>query len=107
MSKIPKVILLIEKSRSCGRRLLQGIIQYSNLHGPWLYYMEPEFYRQDKRKSLSGLKPELLKSLHFSFLFSLSKIYPPSFWRIYPPFTRRRRNGYVLSARTMRTDTFS
>jgi LacI family transcriptional regulator len=31
--------------------LLQGIIQYSNLHGPWLCYMEPEFYRQEKEES--------------------------------------------------------
>jgi LacI family transcriptional regulator len=51
MLKIPKVILVIERSRSFGRGLLHGIIQYSNLHGPWLCYMEPEFYRQDKEKS--------------------------------------------------------
>ncbi len=58
MLKIPKVILLIERSRSFGRGLLHGIIQYSNLHGPWLYYMKPEFYRQGKEKShkwLTGL----------------------------------------------------
>ncbi|MDD5065071.1 MAG: DNA-binding transcriptional regulator [Phycisphaerae bacterium] len=51
MLKIPKVILIIERSRSFGRGLLHGIIQYSNLHGHWLYYMKPEFYRQDKEKS--------------------------------------------------------
>lgn len=51
MSKIPKIILLIERSRSFGRGLLHGIIQYSNLHGPWLCYMEPEFYRQEKELS--------------------------------------------------------
>ena len=58
MPKIPKVILIIERSRSFGRGLLHGIIQYSNLHGPWLYYMKPEFYRQGKGKSqkwLTGL----------------------------------------------------
>ncbi len=58
MPKIPKVILVIERSRSFGRGLLHGIIQYSNLHGPWLYYMKPEFYRQGKEKShkwLTGL----------------------------------------------------
>jgi LacI family transcriptional regulator len=58
MLKIPKVILVIERSRSFGRGLLHGIIQYSNLHGPWLYYMKPEFYRQGKEKShkwLTGL----------------------------------------------------
>ncbi|MFA5251930.1 MAG: DNA-binding transcriptional regulator [Phycisphaerae bacterium] len=51
MLNIPKVILIIERSRSFGRGLLHGIIQYSNLHGPWLYYMKPEFYRQGKEKS--------------------------------------------------------
>ena len=56
MSKIPKVILLIERSRAFGRGLLHGIVQYSNIHGPWLYYMEPEFYRQEKEKSHKWLK---------------------------------------------------
>lgn len=51
MSKIPKVILVIERSRSFGRGLLHGIIQFSSLHDPWLYYMKPEFYRQGKEKS--------------------------------------------------------
>ena len=58
MLKIPKVILIIERSRSFGRGLLHGIIQFSNLHGPWLYFMKPEFYRQGKEKShkwLTGL----------------------------------------------------
>ncbi len=56
MLKIPKVILLIERSRSFGRGLLHGIIQYSNLHGPWLYYMKPEFYRQGGEKTHKWLK---------------------------------------------------
>ncbi len=56
MFKIPKVILLLERSRSFGRGLLHGIIQYSNLHGPWLYYMKPEFYRQGKEKTQKWLK---------------------------------------------------
>jgi len=44
MSNIPKVILLIEKSRAFGKGLITGIVQYSNLCGPWLFYMEPDFY---------------------------------------------------------------
>jgi LacI family transcriptional regulator len=51
MLKIPKVILVIERSRSFGRGLLQGIIQYSNLYGPWICYMKPEFYWQGKKES--------------------------------------------------------
>jgi LacI family transcriptional regulator len=56
MSNIPKVILLIERSRSFGQGLLYGINQYSNLHGPWLCYMEPEFYRQAKKNPLNWFK---------------------------------------------------
>jgi len=44
MSKIPKVIYLVETSRAYGRGLLRGIAQYSKLHGPWLFSMGPEFY---------------------------------------------------------------
>ncbi len=36
--------------------MLHGIVQYSNLHGPWLFYMEPEFYRQGKEKSHKWLR---------------------------------------------------
>jgi len=49
MSKIPKVILLIEKSRAYGRGLLHGIVQYSNLHGPWLFYIKPAVYGHSKQ----------------------------------------------------------
>jgi LacI family transcriptional regulator len=43
MSALPKVIFLVERSRAYGRLLLRGIAQYSKLHGPWLFFMEPEF----------------------------------------------------------------
>jgi LacI family transcriptional regulator len=41
MSRIPKVILLIESSRASGRALLCGIANYANHHGPWSFYWEP------------------------------------------------------------------
>jgi LacI family transcriptional regulator len=40
MSKIPRVILLIESSRAAGRALLCGIAQYAHHHGPWSFYWE-------------------------------------------------------------------
>ena len=43
MSRIPKVILLIESSRAYGRGLLRGIAKYAHLHGPWMFYSEPEY----------------------------------------------------------------
>jgi len=46
MAKIPKVILLIETSRAYGRGLLRGIAKYSRLHGPWIFYRKPLYYRR-------------------------------------------------------------
>ncbi len=37
----PKVMLLIESSRSSGRELLHGIVNYVRLQGPWSFYWEP------------------------------------------------------------------
>jgi LacI family transcriptional regulator len=56
MSKVPKVILLIEKSRAFGRGLLHGIVQYSNFHGPWLFYMEPEILKKGGRSQYEWIK---------------------------------------------------
>src|SRR3954470_3865860 len=41
MSRIPKVILLIESSRASGRAMLCGIANYAHHHGPWSFYWEP------------------------------------------------------------------
>jgi len=41
MSRIPKVLLLVESSRGSGRSLLQGIANYVHHQGPWSFYWEP------------------------------------------------------------------
>jgi LacI family transcriptional regulator len=41
MSRIPKVLLLVESSRGSGRSLLRGIANYAHHHGPWSCYWEP------------------------------------------------------------------
>jgi LacI family transcriptional regulator len=41
MTKMPKVVLLIESSRESGRALLYGVAQYAHHHGPWSFYWEP------------------------------------------------------------------
>jgi LacI family transcriptional regulator len=41
MSRIPKVILLIESSRASGRAMLCGIANYAHHHGPWSFFWEP------------------------------------------------------------------
>jgi LacI family transcriptional regulator len=46
-----KVILLIETASSYARGLLQGILEYSRINGPWTFYREPiaPFYRDRDR----------------------------------------------------------
>lgn len=39
--KFPRVMLLVESSRSSGRELLHGIVNYARLQGPWSFYWEP------------------------------------------------------------------
>ncbi|MCP4456143.1 MAG: DNA-binding transcriptional regulator [Planctomycetes bacterium] len=51
MPEVPRVILLIETSDHYGRKLLQGIARYANVHGPWQFYREPPFY-----EDVRGLK---------------------------------------------------
>jgi len=41
VSRIPKVVLLIESSRASGRALLNGVADYSHYHGPWSFFWEP------------------------------------------------------------------
>ena len=50
MAEIPKVMLLIEKSRAFSRGLLRGIAKYSDLHSQWAFYQEPPFYMANSRK---------------------------------------------------------
>jgi LacI family transcriptional regulator len=56
MTRIPKVIFLVETSRAYGRGLLRGIAQYSKLHGPWLFFMGPEFYIKGIEHSYKWIK---------------------------------------------------
>jgi LacI family transcriptional regulator len=40
-SSIPKVVLLLESSRSSGRDMLRGVANYAHHYGPWSFYWEP------------------------------------------------------------------
>jgi LacI family transcriptional regulator len=48
MALTRKVMLLYEVSTVNGRRFLSGVAKYSQLHGPWIFYREPPFYKGDK-----------------------------------------------------------
>lgn len=58
MAAIPKVMLLLEKSRAYSRGLLRGLAKYSRLHGPWAFYEEPPFYMNSggKKRALYQMK---------------------------------------------------
>jgi LacI family transcriptional regulator len=41
MTRIPKIVLLIESSRASGRAILNGVANYARYHGPWSFFWEP------------------------------------------------------------------
>ena len=53
MVHIPKIVLLIEASRTCERDFLRGIAKYSRLHGPWAFYRNPKYYIRAGKKQVS------------------------------------------------------
>lgn len=59
MVSIPRILLLIESSRTCEREFCRGIARYARLHGPWTFYHKPKFYLTCK--SHSNLIPQIEK----------------------------------------------
>jgi LacI family transcriptional regulator len=57
MTRIPKVVLLIESSRETGRALLRGVANFCHHHGPWSFYWEPGGMEQ-ARPTLRALKAD-------------------------------------------------
>ena len=53
MSAIPKILLLIESSRTCERDFLRGIAHYAHLHSPWAFFQKPKFYLRSKQSTIS------------------------------------------------------
>jgi LacI family transcriptional regulator len=41
VKRFPRVLLLVESSRSSGRDFLRGVAEFEKLHGPWSVYWEP------------------------------------------------------------------
>lgn len=40
-----RILILIDYSSEFSRRLLRGLIQYSNENGQWLFYRLPAYYK--------------------------------------------------------------
>ena len=47
MERVVKVILLLDVSGEFDRKLLRGIVRYSQEHGPWQFYRMPSWFRWD------------------------------------------------------------
>ena len=41
MLPYPRIALLIDTATSWGRRLIRGVAEYTQEHGPWLIHVEP------------------------------------------------------------------
>ncbi|WP_044300937.1 substrate-binding domain-containing protein [Rhodopirellula sallentina] len=54
MTRVPRILLLIETSKAYGRRLLEGIGRYAETHGRWSMYVE--------ERGLHDRQPAWLKS---------------------------------------------
>ena len=47
MDRVVKVILLLDVSGEFDRKLLRGIVRYSQEHGPWQFFRMPPYFRWD------------------------------------------------------------
>ena len=58
MKNLKRVALTIENSRAFGRELIRGIVRYSRLHGPWVFYRQDLFYveRESEPAKLEPLR---------------------------------------------------
>ena len=56
--RIPRIIVLLDPSRGYERGLLQGIWQYANQKGPWLFLRKAPYYQQ-----FCGLRERDLKRI--------------------------------------------
>ena len=52
-----RVVLLLETSRAFGRQLISGVVRYSRLNSPWLFYKEP-IDLKSSIPNLTGWKPD-------------------------------------------------
>ena len=50
MSKVPRVLLLIESARGFGRSLLKGFSEYARFYGPWCIDTSGPFFRRTAGK---------------------------------------------------------
>jgi len=53
MATMPRILLLVESSRTCERDFLRGVARYARLHAPWDFHHKPRFYLAPNRQHVS------------------------------------------------------
>jgi len=92
-----KILLLLRASRTFGRGLVRGIIKYSRLHGPWLFFKVPVYY-YDKTKrniSLSRLKKMELDGVIMHEVYETDDIIKLGLPTISVPTSQRDRHSKI------------
>jgi LacI family transcriptional regulator len=56
MKKTPRIALLIDISRVVERDIIRGILRYSRLHGPWIFFRNKHIVSGSQKATLQDLK---------------------------------------------------
>ena len=102
MKNLKRVALTIENSRAFGRELIRGIVRYSRLHGPWVFYRQDLFYvaRESEPAELEPLRkwgPQGLMSRDSRNLEDLERWGIPLFVAVAMEPPSAKRNNIVTN----------
>jgi LacI family transcriptional regulator len=106
MKSLKRVALTIENSRAFGRDLIRGIVRYSRLHGPWVFYRQDLFYvaQEGEPSKLELLKkwgPQGIISRDLRTLEELERWGIPLFVAIAMEPPSAKRNNVVTNDRAI------
>jgi LacI family transcriptional regulator len=106
MKNLKRVALTIENSRAFGRELIRGIVRYSRLHGPWVFYRQDLFYveRESEPTKLEPLRkwgPQGIISRDSRNLEELARWGIPLFVAVAMEPPSAKRNNIVTNDRAI------
>jgi len=106
MKNLKRVALTIENSRAFGRELIRGIVRYSRLHGPWVFYRQDLFYveRESEPAELEPLRkwgPQGIISRDSRNLEELARWGIPLFVAVAMEPPSAKRNNIVTNDRAI------
>ena len=106
MKNLKRVALTIENSRAFGRELVRGIVRYSRLYGPWVFYRQDLFYvaRESEPAELEPLRkwgPQGIISRDSRNLEDLARWGIPLFVAVAMEPPAAKRNNIVTNDRAI------